>query len=256
MTDASPTPVPASLELSEHECLSFLIHSDAKVGKTTLSQTAPYPLLIVDVDGRGSKALNARKVYWNPHTEKPPTHDGTWDIAIVYARDWATILQTYQWLATDQHPFVSFSLDSITEIQRRCRKNLKGSDAMQQQDWGVLLSKMEDVLRDYRDLVGNHPTIRVGLFITESRRQTHRWEPYLQGSIAKSVPFWMDIMAFLDFELLPDANGQYTQRVRKLCIGQDPGYQAGGRTGGRVPDIIYEPNISDILRLMYKNDQR
>jgi hypothetical protein len=245
-------------EFSEHECLTLLIHSDAKVGKTTLSLTAPYPLVILDVDGRGSKTLQARKVYWDPHTQPPPTHDDTWDVCVVYIRDWATVLQAYNWLATDQHQFVSFALDSVTEVQRRCRKNLKGSDAMQTQDWGMLLSKMEDVLRDYRDLVGNHPTLRVGLFIAESRRheKTLRWEPHLQGSISKSVPYWMDIMGFLGTELLADANGQLTQLVRKLCIGIDPHnqYQAGGRTGGRIPDVVYNPNITEMLRMLYKNE--
>lgn len=258
-TTASTEPTTAKVEpeFSEHECLTFLIHADAKVGKTTLSLTAPYPLVILDVDGRGSKALQARKIYWDPNTQAPPVHDGTWDVAIVYIRDWATVLQAYKWLETDQHPFVSFALDSVTEVQRRCRKNLKGSEAMQTQDWGMLLSKMEDVLRDYRDLVGNHPTLRVGLFIAESRRheKTLRWEPYLQGSISKSVPYWMDIMGYMTVVMGMDENGQATIPTRALCIGSnsDSPYQAGGRTGGLIPDVVYNPNITEMLRMLYKN---
>lgn len=252
-----PTPLPApELELSEHECLTFLIHADAKVGKTTLALSAVYPLLIMDIDGRGSKALTARKIYWKPNEAPPPQHDGTWDVCIVHIRDWQTVLQTYQWLATDQHQFVSFSLDSITEVQRRCKKNLKGSEALQQQDWGMLLGKMEDVLKDFRDLVGNHPTLRVGIFIAESRRdkKTLRWEPHLQGSISESVPYMMDILGYMGIDMANDANGQPTIPVRKLCIGYDQFYQAGGRTGGKVPDVIYNPSITDILRMMYKSE--
>lgn len=241
------------LKLDENECLSILIHAQSKVGKTTLSQTAPFPLLILDVDGLGTKFLRNRKVTWDPFTASPPVHDGTWDVCVIKITKWETVTQTLQWLQSDQHPFVSFSIDSITEMQRRCRENLKGNAAMQTQDWGMLLSKMEGVIRDFRDLCVDHPVIRVGIFIAESRQneKTLRMAPYMQGSISKSAPYWFDIVGFLSFDMQADANGQLTQRVRKLCIGYDPMYESGERVQGTVPDIMYNPNITEMLRAMY-----
>ena len=241
------------LTLDENECLSILVHAGAKIGKTTLSQTAPYPLLIMDVDGLGTKFLRNRKTTWDPFKSPPPAADGTWDVCVVKVTRWETVPQTLQWLQSDQHPFVSFSIDSITELQRRCRENLKGTAAMQTQDWGMLLSKMETVIRDFRDLCVDHPTIRVGVFIAESRQheKTLRMVPYMQGSISKSAPYWFDIVGFLTFDMQADANGQLTQRARKLCIGYDPMYESGERVQGTVPDIMYNPNITHMLRAMY-----
>lgn len=241
------------LDLAKDECLSILVHAGAKVGKTTFSQTAPYPLLIMDVDGLGTKFLRNRKVTWDPFQGPPPAHDGTWDVCVIKVTRWETVTQTLQWLQSDAHPFVSFSIDSITEMQRRCRENLKGTAAMQTQDWGMLLSKMETVIRDFRDLCVDHPKIRVGVFVAESRQndKSLRMAPYMQGSISKSAPYWFDIVGFLTFDMQADANGQLTQRVRKLCIGYDPAYESGERVQGAVPDIMYNPNITHMLRAMY-----
>ncbi len=241
------------LNLAEGECLSILVHAQSKIGKTTLSQTAPYPLLILDVDGLGTKFLRNRKIMWNPHAEEPPVHDETWDVCVVKVSRWETVAQTLRWLQTTQHPFMSFSIDSISELQRRCRENLKGTATMQTQDWGMLLTHMESTIRDFRDLCIDHPTIRVGVFIAESRQheKTLRMSPYLQGSIAKSAPYWFDIVGFLTFDMAPDANGQLTQRVRKLCIGYDPMYESGERVQGTVPDVMYNPNITEMLVAMY-----
>src|SRR5690606_26908540 len=129
----------------------------------------------------------------------PPVYDGTWDIAVVTTRQWCDFQQTAQWLASGQHSFASIVVDSITEIQRRLKKNLVGTEQMKMQDWGALLTTMDDVIRGLRDLtVDPYNPARVTMFIAETRQGGDgKWRPYMQGQIAISLPYWVDICGYL-----------------------------------------------------------
>ena len=129
------------------EVLSMLIHADSKEGKSTLTSTAPLPLLVLDAEGSwkfidevGFKSgIPLRKIDWDPAREAIPRHDGTWDVVRVSVSSWQTMVQIYQYLTQHPHDFVSVVLDSITEVQRRCKQNIKGTAQMQIQQWGMLL---------------------------------------------------------------------------------------------------------------------
>lgn len=236
--------------------LSLLVHAPSKTGKTTLAGTCPPPLLVLDAEGRTRFLPHAqpvtamygrpvRLVSWVPNGP-PPRYDGTWDVCVVQCNDWITVEQTYGWLTQGQHDFVSLVMDSLTELQRRCRENLKGSEAMRIQDWGVLLDRMTRVIRGLRDLT-LHPTrpLAVVMFIAETRQsQSGKWVPNMQGQISTALPYWMDITGYLFKENTLDANGQPTgPEVRKLRISQHPEYEAGEAVQGVLGSIIDNPNI-------------
>src|SRR5215470_6316013 len=121
----------------------------------------------------------------------PPRYDGTWDICVVPIHNWQTVEYVYQWLLSGQHDFQSLGVDSITEIQRRCKNNLTGTDAMKIQDWGTLLTQMDTIIRGLRDLT-LHPTrpLRVVVFVAETRQDRDgKWRPYMQGQISTALPY-------------------------------------------------------------------
>lgn len=234
------------------ETLSVLVHADSKVGKTTLGSTAPPPILVLDAEG-GSKFLNVPKVTWDPLQGPPPTPDGTWHTCVVVVRDFETVKRTYQWLQSGQHYFRSIVVDSISEIQRRCKDNLAGTEALRTQDWGQLLILMDHLIRGYRDLTF-HPTnpVQVVVFISETRQdQNGKWKPYMQGQIGVALPYWMDIVGYLYVDNTLDSNGQPTGKIRKLLVSPHPQYEAGERVQGRLPDVVDSPNISQMLVQVY-----
>lgn len=234
------------------ETLSLLVHADSKVGKTTLAASSPGPILALDAEG-GWKFVPMRKIEWDPRNP-PPDADGSWDVCVVVVREFETMRQVYAWLVTGQHRFRSLVVDSITEIQRRCKQNLAGTEAMKQQDWGQLLTVMDNVIRGYRDLT-LHPVnpIQVVTFIAETRQSSSgKWRPYMQGQIDIALPYWMDIVGYLyvDFEL--DANGQPQRKVRKLLVAAGhPQFESGERVQGRLGDVVVEPNITSMLTQVY-----
>lgn len=247
--------------------LSVLLHAHSKTGKTTLSATAPFPICYHDAEGGskflpGSPSLAAwlgrpiRMIPWNPDTP-PPVYDGTWDIAVVTVNSWHVVQRSYQWLASGQHPFQSVVIDSISEIQRRAKTNLVGTEAMKIQNWGELLSVMDNVIRGFRDLtIDVYNPIRVAVFIAESRvNQQGKTVPYMQGQIATSLPYWMDIVGYLYVDQMLSPDGQSSQEVRRLLVSQHPLYEAGERVQGLVGPVIDVPNISQILERIYPQFQ-
>jgi hypothetical protein len=225
---------------STHQRLSLLIHGYSKRGKSTLAATAPKPVLVLDAEGSW-RFIPGRVKYWNPMIETPPVWDGTWDICVVHVTEWATVMMVYQYLTQWVHlPFVSVVIDSITEIQRRCKANLKGTDAMKIQDWGVLLSVMDSTIRGFRDLcLMPQLNTRCVVFVSETMEtNVGRLIPAMQGQIARSLPYWVDICGyyFVDYDL--DANGQATKEVRRLQIGPHPNYEAGERVQGKLGTVL------------------
>lgn len=234
-TDAAPT-ANGHGGFEVHERLSLLIHGMSKKGKSTLAASAPKPVLVLDAEGSW-RFIPGRKRYWDPMTEQLPAYDGTWDICVVHVQQWEVVPLVHQWLTQTQTPFVSVVIDSITELQRRLKANLVGTEAMRMQDWGVLLAKMDQVIRGYRDLtLIQQIAVRCVVFVSETRQElnTGRYVPFMQGQIQTALPYWVDICGYLypDYEV--DDNGQPTVELRRLWIGPSREFEAGERVQGRL----------------------
>lgn len=252
--------------------LSLLVHAHSKAGKSTLSSTAPLPILVLDAEGswrfirrRGFTGTPLRVFEWNPLLSPPPRHNrtaenplGDWDVIHVTVRDWQLLRRVYDWLTQSEHDFVSVVLDSISEVQRRCKANIAGTEQMQMQQWGQLLTMMDSLIRSYRDLnLLPGGTVRCVVFIAESRLSNNKLRPYMQGQIDVSLPYWVDICGYLyvEDELDPAAvTPGGTRKVRKLLVGPHPQYESGERVQGALPDIVREPNIAEMMCTIFGGD--
>jgi hypothetical protein len=223
-----------------HQRISILIHGGSKLGKSTLSGTAPKPVLVLDAEGSW-RFIAVRKVYWDPDVGPPPEYDGSWDACVVQVQRWDTVENVYRWITQYQTPFVSVVVDSITELQRRLKQRLVGTEAMKMQDWGVLLAKMDDKIRGFRDLtLIQHINVRCVVFVAETkqRHSDNKWVPSMQGQIGTALPYWMDVCGYIYPDWEYDENGQPTREVRKLWISPHPEYEAGERVQGRLGQYL------------------
>lgn len=242
---------------------SWLIHADSKEGKSTLTSTAPPPHLVLDAEGswkfidqfgyRSGRPL--RKINWNPMTTAIPQWDGAWDVCRVHVDSWQTMQQTYLHLTQSNHQFVSLTVDSITEAQRRCKANIRtGSPQMDQQKWGQLLDAMDALIRGFRDLTLLPNTLRCVTFIAETVMKDGKWRPYMQGQIRDTLPYFVDGCGYLFTEMRPDGDQQV--KVKRLLIGAgvSAAHIVGERFQGRLPDIIDNPNLADMMQLIYPKE--
>lgn len=238
--------------MTKTEVLSALIHAAAKVGKSTLAATAPKPIIVLDAEGSW-RFIKIPKRTWDPAAEEIPrwTEDTPWQACIVNVTKWETVPLVYQWLTQREHDFQSSVLDSITELQRRCKQNLVGDRKTEWSDWDDLLRKMDGVIRGYRDLTIMPGPVRCSLFVAETREEQGKWRPYMQGQIKVSLPYWVDICGYLYPDYEEDEHGARTKRVNKLWIGQHPQFETGERVQGVLGDSVTQPNIDEMIKKIF-----
>lgn len=231
--------------------LSMLIHGHSKVGKSTFSVTGPYPRLYLDVES-ASRFLPITRKVWDPR-EAPPVADGTWDTCVVYVRDYDDVLKVYQWLQIGQHQFKSFTLDSISELQVRLKEKIAGRGQLQTQQWGEILTNLAGLMRDFRDLT-MHPSnpLEAVVLTAMTQQRDNMYKPYLQGQLATVIPYFFDITGYLYIDQVPNEDPtQAPIEVRRLLTGRHPQFEAGARVGNRIPPVLDNPNIEDMLNRVF-----
>ena len=225
--------------------LTIMVYGESKVGKSTFAVTAPYPRLMLDVEG-GHRFLPINVKYWNPLTEEPPLADGTWDTVVVQVRDYDVVMKAFQWLQSGKHQFKSLIIDSISELQVKCMDNIAGTEQMKMQQWGELLRHMGALLRDLRDLT-MHPTqpLEAVILTAMARKgQDGVYRPYLQGQLAIQAPYFYDILGAITVETMPNPDPlQAPYKVRRMYVERTPDYEAGERVQGRLGKIVEQGDL-------------
>ena len=246
--------------------LSLVVHADSKAGKTTLGATAPKPMLLIDAEA-AHRFLPHKKVYWDPISERPPIlgqgrisqsdptiYEIDWEICVVIVREYTVMERTYEWLNSGQHPFRSVVVDSISEIQKKCKDSMRAlGEDMDQRKWGALLDRMEWLVRGLRDLT-EHPTTPLEIvYITAMTSQRDgKWRPYVQGQLAVSMPYFLDIIGYLFVQEIPHADPtQPATKMRRLLVSDHPQIQAGERVQGRLPEVVDNPTLPAILDAVF-----
>jgi hypothetical protein len=226
--------------------LTVMVYGESKVGKSTFAVTAPYPRLMLDVEG-GHRFLPIVVKYWDPLREEPPVADGTWDTCVVQVRDYDDVLKAYQWLQAGKHQFNSLIIDSISELQVKCMDSIAGNEQMKMQQWGELLRHMGALLRDLRDLT-MHPIKPLEAVVLTAMAQTDKdgnYRPYLQGQLRIQAPYFYDILGALTIEEHnhPDPL-QPKYKTRQMYVERTAKYEAGERVQGRLGAVVEQQNLS------------
>lgn len=224
----------------------MVVYGGSKVGKSTFAVTAPYPRLMLDVEG-GHKFLPINVKYWDPLRETPPVADGTWDTCVVQVLEYDTVLKAYEWLRSGQHQFKSLIIDSVSELQVKLFDKIAGPEQVKMQQWGEVLRHMGGLLRDIRDLTMHPKTPLEAIVLTAMAKpgQDGRYHPYLQGQLAVQLPYFYDITGAIAIESFPNPDptlGPY--RARRMYVESTDTYEAGERVQGRLGSIIEQGNLS------------
>jgi len=245
--------------------ISILIHGEPGSGKSWLGQTGPRPILTLDAEGGSRFARRhgekVRRVVWDPEEDGPPEYDGTWDNCVVYVRDFDTMRQVFKWLNENEHPFKTLVLDSLTEIQQRCKDALLGMDErtedgamthMSERQWGLLLDSMKNLVRSMRDLTF-HPDYPLDavVILALTVKKEGEFKPAVQGALGTHLPGFMDVEGFLGV-----VESETGKMQRKLRIQPNEVVEAKDRTyvlTEHFGRIISEPDIEDMLKVL--NDE-
>jgi len=237
--------------MSEDRSISFLIYGASKSGKSTLAVTSPAPRLYMDVEA-AARFLPINRIAWNPAKEEPPVDDGTWDTAVVPTKNWDTVQKAYQWLASGRHPFNSFIVDSISELQQRYIEGISGRSQLQLQQWGDAFREVAGLIRDIRDLTV-HPTKPVQCIVLTAmaRNRDGMWSPFVQGQLQDVMPYFLDLTGYLYVELESDPGSDLLVEKRRLLTRRTTQFEAGQRLGGAIPPIVNDPHLEEMIETVF-----
>jgi hypothetical protein len=185
----------------------------------------------------------------------------------VAVQDFGILNKVYQWLNAGRHPFRSVTIDSLTEIQKRCKDVVGGTETLTERNWGDILLKMEHEVRFYRDLVF-HPThpIESVTFIALTDPRTNHYKPAIQGALSISLPGFVDLEGYLyNEQVVKEIDGEDTLVTnRKLLIApfkssEAPftSYEAKDRTHlltAKYGLTITNPDIEEMLAVLNDGD--
>lgn len=224
-----------------------IIYGGPGVGKTCCAATAPPPILFLDCD-EGLETLRSI----DPETAKKV---GIKDLNEIYFESirslkdiLAQILQVKEQCAVQPGFYNTVVCDNLTELQRVLMNDiLRSQDRVlpQQQDWGIILQRMQTIVREIRNLPVN------SIFLAHERQKEHGIGPALSGQIEVELAGYVDLMArytLVEKEVAGPDGKPVVKQVRKLrcqpLLGVNP--VAAKARGWKFSDWE-NPNITELI---------
>lgn len=240
-----------------------LIHAESGAGKSWLLQSAPGPRLVLDAEGGSGFARRVladgstyvpHQLEWDPHYDLPDgiTEDTT---VIVHARDEDMVNLVTRCLQSGQHPFKTFGVDSLSDMQLTSKDLLtvaSGKADTEPAVWGRLLTKYINYCQTIRNLTtqANNPLECVVVLCGSELGKDGRFAPQVQGALAKRLAGYWDLFGYLEVAIDRDTG----ERTRRLHIVNGIGHVAKDRTHFLTevsPDgYIDNPDIEQMLKIM------
>lgn len=242
------------------ESISILGHGPAGGGKSTFGQTGPSPTVIFDAETAAKFIPKNLKVFWDPMKEGPPVYDGTWEFCIVRINKWDRAEKALEYLRSNQHPFQTVVIDSISEILIKAKEEVNGREQFKLQHWGRLSQNMGSFLRDLRDITSSEESrIKVMFLISTTKEyvKTNKagdvteqvWKPFLEGSTQHIVPYLFDMTAYIYLETVnvDSSNPAKGKRLRQAFYtgSSNPNISAKSRAPG-IPEVLYDMTLEGL----------
>lgn len=123
-------------------------------GKTNLMSTLPDPLVVLLTEKHGSMTIkrvnpNAKIIYVE---DKKRIVNGKVQVVKTAAN---VLYEVLEKLATEDHPYVSVALDSLTDMQQILLSHMKGGKPgakVSLPEWGKLIDETKHLIKKFRDL--------------------------------------------------------------------------------------------------------
>lgn len=238
---------------------SYLFYGRSGTGKTTLACSFPKPLLLLDINDKGTDSVVDVK-----------------EVDVLQCKSWEDLEEVY-WFLERRTKYKTVVLDTITQMQNfgiaKVKVDLKGSleAPMTRPMWGELSGQMKNLLLMYREL----PSILVmtaqdrteaveegseGLYIDELDPAVG---PAVMPSIANVVNPAVNVLGQCYIkEVRIQKEGKIVRRIGwRLRIGPHPYYIAKVRSikSIKIPDNIKNPTyekIKNVLRGEYNEKKK
>jgi hypothetical protein len=244
--EAGITPVG---EIPSH--LAMLVYGRAGTGKTAFSSTFPKPLLLLDIQEKGTETISMTK-----------------DVFVRSIEHWEELEQGYWYLKNGEQRFQSVVIDQISQLQALAMNKIKTDNSMEptdtfsKRDWGQLSGLLQTWLMNYRNLWDRyhvcfvaHERSNVGEEEIEDQINPNigaRVMPSLQGFLNGAVSAIGN--TFIRERFLDAGQGKKTRQVEYcMRLGPHAYYTTKARkpieSEIEVPDVIVNPSFEKIMAI-------
>ena len=129
---------------------------------------------------------------------------------------------------------------------------MAGRSQLTQQNWGDVYRRVGGLVRDIRDLT-MHPTHPMECIVMTAmmKERDGRYMPWCQGQLQTLIPYLMDVTGYLWVSQVTNELTGEQDEVRKFLSRRTDSYEAGERVGGRIPSVIENPNIEDMINTIF-----
>lgn len=236
---------PALVSEVERNSFNAIIYGAPGTGKTTLSATAPSPVLILDCD-QGLLALQ------DPHPDLVKQLglklDQLYTEPIRSLSDiTAQIKRIRDECATQPGWWGTVVLDNLTELQRILLADLlhrSDRSVAQRQDWGVILTQVQTIVRMIRNLPCN------SVFLCHEKQDDLGIGPALSGQINIELAGYVDVLCRLVAieKEVETPQGKTTKVIRRLrCRAQQGAVPVRAKSRSSWLSDWEEPNLSRLI---------
>lgn len=181
-------------------------------GKSNLMSTLPDPLVVLLTEKHGAMTIkrvnpNAKIIFVE---DKKKVVNGKVVVAKTAAQ---VIYEVLEKLATEDHPYVSVALDSLTDMQQILLSHMKGGKPgakVSLPEWGKLIDETKFLIKKFRDL-----NMHVGIICLSDEVQDNNnrmiYRPQLAGKkLPSSLVQYFNLCCFQRKVRDPDAVGGAT----------------------------------------------
>jgi len=230
------------------EFIKCLFYGPNGTGKTTVSGTFPGPVLVLDVNERGTRVLAST----DGHCKKR------------LVDTFEMFVQAYWFLKSGKHQFKTVVIDNLTTLQEVCMRYVmnkeadfdlsKDMDLPTKRDWGGMSQLMKRWAIDFRNLPMNV------VFIAQEKKDNDddlesdeaSVYPQISPSVRGILGAAVDVIGRTYVSEKVDAKTGTT--LTRFCMRLTPGprYQAKIRLpiGAKSPKSIANPSYKALIKIM------
>lgn len=239
------------------EWLSLVIYGRSGTGKTTFAGTMPKPLLILDINDKGTISVKSQ----------PDTY-------VMSVETWEDFEEVFWYLNSGQSIFKSVALDTVSQLQELALTKVTGRGnevaSISRRAWGETAALMKTWILNVRDL-----PLHKG-FIAQDRVSTNEDSdedlemiipevgPALMPSVAKTQGAAADVIGqtFIRERVITTKlkkGGVKERQVVEYCmrIGPHARYLTKLRRdkpGGQLIQVLVDPTFGKIVKLIEGDD--
>lgn len=234
--------------------LSIAVYGRSGTGKTTFAGTAPKPLLILDVNDRGTISVK----------DQPETY-------VLSIEKWEDFEEVYWYLKSGNHNFQSVAMDTLTQLQDLAIRQVVGGESsgtvISQRAWGAVSALMKTWILNFRDLPSykilicqDRITISDDENATDSEMIAPEVGPALSPSVARTLNAAVDVIGQTFIRerratVKTKKGGEKSKVVVEYCmrIGPHARYLTKirrAKPGTKLPPLVVDPTFDKILKLV------